>query len=81
MEFLPLLTDLKLIVIDYMGENKHQLNYKKVIEEYKSSYRWDYYDNCLCYNLRYRIVNWRYIGYYKTITHYEKKYIIIMRYT
>lgn len=42
MEFLSLLSELKLIVIDYLGENKYQLNYKKLIEEYKCSYRWDY---------------------------------------
>lgn len=27
--------DLKLIIIDYMGENKYQLSYKKCIEEYR----------------------------------------------
>lgn len=43
MNTLPLLEDLllpelKLIIIDYIGENKYQLNYKKVIEEYKNAF-------------------------------------------
>lgn len=60
MEFLPLLPELKLIVIDFMGENKYQLNYKKVLEEYQSNYRFiDYYmcpskiDTCKMYCYRY----------------------------
>lgn len=33
---LCLLSELKLIVVDYMGKNKYQLNYKNLIEEYKN---------------------------------------------
>lgn len=52
---LPLLNDLKLIVIDYLGENKHQLNYKQCIMEY-------YNFNDDVYNW-----NWRYGNYSKYI--------------
>lgn len=29
------------VINDYIGENKYQLNYKKVIEEYSSDYNYD----------------------------------------
>ena len=55
LENVPLLYDLKLIIIDYMGENKYQLNYKKCIKEYSILYTYyNQYNNldgpCTIYN-------------------------------
>lgn len=62
------------IIIDFMGENKYQLNYKKCIDEYHKTYKQGYrdsiiyinhYDDLLSCNLNSRFVNFifRYPSY------------------
>lgn len=74
---LPLLNDLKLIVIDYMGENTYQLNYKKCIEEYDNTY---YFCNSFFYidNIKtYKSYNWRDSNIHKIAYVYNKKVQIV----
>lgn len=67
LQSLALLNDLKLIVIDYIGENKHQLNYKECIKEYYSFFKFNkrlhFVDKMHCgvYNWRHSWSNSKYI--------------------
>lgn len=38
--------DVSTVIIDFMGENQYQLNYKKCIEEYHNTYK-SYWDDTL----------------------------------
>ena len=60
LQSLDLLPDLKLIIFDYMGKNKYQLNYKKCIEEYKKYY---YNEDNYCINKYVGHYTYRYVQY------------------